>query len=213
MRRRRRDLDAVGRARATGRTSSAPIAPSRTRAAGTRRRRVSSSITPAGSSASCGSRARAPIWRRSHGDGFAALRLDEVEPLRSRETMDDASMVDYLRRCALGARPAAPVHRDAPARVRGRRPRRPHASRRGHRADVVARRSLARRGGVRRRGGLARLPASGLRHVEADRRAPRRASVRPCRPARAPRPRHVGQRRPRRPTGAPSSSSRELPRR
>jgi rhamnulose-1-phosphate aldolase/alcohol dehydrogenase len=35
------------------------------------------------------------------GDGFAALRLDEVEPLRSREAMDDASMVEYLRRCAL----------------------------------------------------------------------------------------------------------------
>jgi rhamnulose-1-phosphate aldolase/alcohol dehydrogenase len=35
------------------------------------------------------------------GAGFAALRLDEVEPLRSREAMDDASMVDYLRRCAL----------------------------------------------------------------------------------------------------------------
>ena len=33
--------------------------------------------------------------------GFAALRLDELEPLRSREAMDDASMVDYLRRCAL----------------------------------------------------------------------------------------------------------------
>jgi rhamnulose-1-phosphate aldolase/alcohol dehydrogenase len=35
------------------------------------------------------------------GDGFAVLRLDEVAPLRSRETMDDASMVDYLRRCCL----------------------------------------------------------------------------------------------------------------
>jgi len=34
--------------------------------------------------------------------GFAALRLDEVEPLRSRETMQDAAMVEYLRRCALG---------------------------------------------------------------------------------------------------------------
>ena len=34
--------------------------------------------------------------------GFAALRLDEVEPLRSRETMHDAAMVEYLRRCALG---------------------------------------------------------------------------------------------------------------
>src|SRR5262249_45414946 len=32
--------------------------------------------------------------------GFAALRLDDVEALRVRETMDDASMVDYLRRCA-----------------------------------------------------------------------------------------------------------------
>ena len=92
-----------------------------------------------------------------------------------------------------GARPAAPVHRDAPARVRGRSARRPHASRRRHRADVDAQRPLARRRGVRRRGGLARLPAPGLRHVEADRRAPGRESVRPRRPARAPRPRHVGQ--------------------
>jgi rhamnulose-1-phosphate aldolase/alcohol dehydrogenase len=33
--------------------------------------------------------------------GFAALRLDEILPLRGREAMDDASMVDYLLRCAL----------------------------------------------------------------------------------------------------------------
>jgi rhamnulose-1-phosphate aldolase/alcohol dehydrogenase len=33
--------------------------------------------------------------------GFAALRLDEIEPLRGRDSMDDASMVDYLLRCAL----------------------------------------------------------------------------------------------------------------
>ena len=33
--------------------------------------------------------------------GFAALRLDEVLPLRERATMDDAEMVDYLRRCGL----------------------------------------------------------------------------------------------------------------
>ncbi len=145
--------------------------------------------------------------------GFAALRLDEVEPLRSRETMHgrgDGRVPAALR---ARARPATPVHRDAPARVRGRRPRRPHAPRRGHRSDLVARRSLARRRGVRRGRGLARLPASGLRHVEADRGAPRRASARPCRPPRAPRPRHVGRIRPRRPTGTPSSSSRELPRR
>jgi rhamnulose-1-phosphate aldolase/alcohol dehydrogenase len=31
--------------------------------------------------------------------GFAALRLDEILPLRSRAGMDDAEMVDYLRRC------------------------------------------------------------------------------------------------------------------
>jgi rhamnulose-1-phosphate aldolase/alcohol dehydrogenase len=33
--------------------------------------------------------------------GFAALRLDEILPLRARESMDDAEMVDYLLRCAL----------------------------------------------------------------------------------------------------------------
>ena len=33
--------------------------------------------------------------------GFAALRLDEVLPLRERTAMHDAEMVDYLRRCAL----------------------------------------------------------------------------------------------------------------
>jgi rhamnulose-1-phosphate aldolase/alcohol dehydrogenase len=38
--------------------------------------------------------------------GFAALRLDEVLPLRERAAMDDASMVDYLLRCALA--PAQP---------------------------------------------------------------------------------------------------------
>jgi rhamnulose-1-phosphate aldolase/alcohol dehydrogenase len=33
--------------------------------------------------------------------GFAALRLDEILPLRERESMDDATMVDYLVRCGL----------------------------------------------------------------------------------------------------------------
>jgi rhamnulose-1-phosphate aldolase/alcohol dehydrogenase len=33
--------------------------------------------------------------------GFAALRLDEIVPLREREAMDDASMVDYLLRSGL----------------------------------------------------------------------------------------------------------------
>jgi rhamnulose-1-phosphate aldolase/alcohol dehydrogenase len=34
-------------------------------------------------------------------NGFAVLRLDEIVPLRRREEMDDAAMVDFLRRCAL----------------------------------------------------------------------------------------------------------------
>ena len=33
--------------------------------------------------------------------GFSALRLDELLPLRDRESMDDAAMVDYLRRSGL----------------------------------------------------------------------------------------------------------------
>jgi rhamnulose-1-phosphate aldolase/alcohol dehydrogenase len=33
--------------------------------------------------------------------GFAALRLDEILPLRERDRMDDATMVEYLLRCAL----------------------------------------------------------------------------------------------------------------
>ena len=33
--------------------------------------------------------------------GFAALRLDEISPLREREAMADGEMVDYLRRCGL----------------------------------------------------------------------------------------------------------------
>ncbi len=41
--------------------------------------------------------------------GFAALRLDEILPLRGRATLGDAAMVDFLRRCALdpdGPRPS-----------------------------------------------------------------------------------------------------------
>src|SRR6266550_7161381 len=33
--------------------------------------------------------------------GFPALRLDEVVPLRERESMDDATMVEYLLRSGL----------------------------------------------------------------------------------------------------------------
>ena len=33
--------------------------------------------------------------------GFAALRLDEILPLRERDVLEDADMVEYLRRCLL----------------------------------------------------------------------------------------------------------------
>ena len=127
------------------------------------------------------------------GDGFAALLLDEVEPLRSRQAMDDASMVDYLRRCALEPdQPRPSIETLLHAFVDAAHVDHTHPDAVIALTSTPNGRSLADRG-VRRRGGLARLSAPGLRHVEADRRAPRRASVRPCRPARAPRPRHVGQ--------------------
>jgi rhamnulose-1-phosphate aldolase/alcohol dehydrogenase len=40
--------------------------------------------------------------------GFAALRLDEILPLRAREAMEDAEMVEYLRRCGLAAEQPRP---------------------------------------------------------------------------------------------------------
>ncbi|MER3410691.1 MAG: hypothetical protein C4306_11580 [Thermoleophilia bacterium] len=51
----------------------------------------------------------ATLWVKGSGTdlatitpaGFAALRLDEVLLLREREAMEDAEMVEYLRRCAL----------------------------------------------------------------------------------------------------------------
>jgi rhamnulose-1-phosphate aldolase/alcohol dehydrogenase len=54
-------------------------------------------------------RATCTLWVKGSGTdlatitaaGFAALRLDEVLLLRDRDAMDDAEMVDYLRRCGL----------------------------------------------------------------------------------------------------------------
>jgi rhamnulose-1-phosphate aldolase/alcohol dehydrogenase len=54
-------------------------------------------------------RETATLWVKGSGTdlatitaaGFAALRLEEVLPLRERAAMDDAEMVDYLRRCGL----------------------------------------------------------------------------------------------------------------
>ena len=59
-------------------------------------------------------RSQRVLWVKGSGtdlasitaSGFAALRLDEVLPLRERESMDDAAMVDHLLRCAL--RPGQP---------------------------------------------------------------------------------------------------------
>ncbi len=85
-------------------------------------------------------------------------------------------MVDYLLRCAIAPDQPRPsietlLHAFVPAAAR-----RPHASRRDHRADLDARRPPARGGGVRRRGRLARLPAARLRHVAPHRRAARGAT-------------------------------------
>ena len=69
--------------------------------------------------------------------------------------MDDAAMVDYLLRSARAPRPAAAVDRDAAARVHPGAARRPHASRRGDRADLDARRARGspnRRSATRRSG-------------------------------------------------------------
>ena len=159
----------------TARTCSAPTARSRTSAAATRLRRGRSPTTPAARCACSGSRARAPTSPRSRRRASPCLRLDEVLPLRERDEMDDATMVDYLR----------PLRAYGPT-SRGRRSRRcctrfvpaPHVDH-THPDAVIAltstpERPAARRGGLRRRGRLARLPAARLRHVAPDRRAARR---------------------------------------
>ncbi len=54
-------------------------------------------------------RAQRVLWVKGSGTdlasitaaGFPGLRLDEILPLRERESMDDATMVDYLLRCGL----------------------------------------------------------------------------------------------------------------
>ncbi len=98
--------------------------------------------------------------------GFAGLRLDELLPLREREAMDDAAMVDYLLRSAVRPGPAAAVDRDAAARVRPGAARRPHAPRRGDRADLdaaTAASSPRRRSATRRSGSTTSGPASTCR--------------------------------------------------
>ena len=69
--------------------------------------------------------------------GFAALRLDDLLPLRERTQMDDATMVDHLLRTALGpGQPRPSIETTLHAFVRPRRSTTP--TRRGDRADLVA---------------------------------------------------------------------------
>ena len=197
-------LDSASPRSSTARTCSAPTARSPTRAAATRRRRRRSSTTP-------GAR-RASLWVKGSGTdlatidpaGFAALRLDEVLPLRGRDgdgRRGDGRLPAAQRARARTSR--APsietlLHAFVPARAR-----RPHASRRRHRADLVAARPRARRGGVRRRGRLARLPAARLRHVAArSRELLEAAPAGPRGAARQARARHLGRHERTTPTAA-----------
>ena len=136
-----------------------------------------SPTTRAARCACSGSRARAPIWPRSRPPVSPAC--GSTSSCRSASATRWTTRRWSTTSCAAPcARPATAVDRDAAARVHPGRARRPHASRRGHRADLDARRARAGRGGVRRRGRLARLPAAGLRHVPAHRPAARGATPR-----------------------------------
>ena len=191
------DAAAAGSARSRGSptapTCSAPIARSRTRAAATPRRRGPSPTTPG--------RETRVLWVKGSGTdlatitpaGFAALRLDEILPLRAarRDGRRRDGRLPPAHRAR--ARPAATVDRDASARVRLRAARRPHAPGRRDRAHVLAGRTPARGGRVRRRGGVARLPAARLRHVTPDRGARGGTAGRTRRPAREARARHLGR--------------------
>ena len=122
--------------------------------------------------------------------GFAGLRLDELLPLRERDEMDDAAMVEYLLRSALRPGPAAAVDRDAAARLHPGAARRPHASRRGDRADLDAgrpRSSPRRRSATRPSGSTTSGPGFDMsrriallleEHPDRARRAAREARAR-----------------------------------
>ena len=169
-RRRRAGLDTL-EGSSIARTCSGPIAPLRTRAAGTRRRRASPRTTSGARRASSGSRAPAPTWRRSRPEAsrpFGSTRSCRWSSARRWTTPRWSTTSSAAR--------SRPPSRGRPSR-RSSTPssRRAHVDHthpgRDHRAHLLARRAAARRRGVRRRGRLARLPAPRLRHVEADRRA------------------------------------------
>jgi rhamnose utilization protein RhaD (predicted bifunctional aldolase and dehydrogenase) len=69
--------------------------------------------------------------------GFAVLRLDEILPLLEREEMDDAAMVDYLRRCALDPdQPRPSIETLLHAFIEA--PHVDHTPRRDHRSHLLA---------------------------------------------------------------------------
>ena len=141
--------------------------------------------------------------------GFPALRLDEILPLRERESMDDATMVEYLLRCAARRRIS-----------RGRRSRRSctRSSRRAHvdhtHPDAII--ALTSSPDGRRLAEEAfgdeavwlDYQRPGFDMSKRIARAARRESVRARGPAREARARHVGRDAARRATAARSSSSR-----
>ena len=136
----------------TARTCSAPTGRSRTSGGG--------NTSAKGTTVDHAGRETRVLWVKGSGTDLATITAAGFAGAAARRACcrcanatrwTTPTMVDYLVRSALRARPAAAVDRDAPARVRRRAARRPHASRRGDRAHVVARRAPARRGGVRRR--------------------------------------------------------------
>ena len=182
------------RGSSTARTCSAPTARSRTRGAATPPRRSASSTTPGARRACSGSRAPAPTWRRSRRPAFAALRLDELLPAaRARRDgrRDDGRLPPAQR---VRSRPAAAVDRDAAARVRPGGARRSHASRRGHRADLVAGRPRLAEEAFGDEAVWLDYQRPGFEMSQADRGAARREH--PCRAGRAAREaraRHLGR--------------------
>ena len=128
-------------------------------------------------------------------DGFAGLRLDELLRLEDRGELDDAAMVDVSPALRRAPRSTAAVDRDAASRVRARGARRPHPSGCGDRLDVDTEWPATRGRCVRRRDRVARLPASGVRHVSPHRGTPSGASRGASRAARAARARDMGRKR------------------
>ncbi len=141
------------------------------------------------------------LWVKGSGSDLATIDRGRLhrsaarrDPAARRARRDDRRGDGRLPR-ALPARPvdAAPVDRDAPARVRPASPRRPHAPGCDRRDRRYGRRRAACRGVLRRRRGLDPVHPPGLCALEARRRGGRRAPGCNGRPARQARARHLGR--------------------